>query len=265
MFQAFRAEWKRLKAVSSSSSSSSSDDATAAVREPPPPSAVREPPPPSFVRSLRSSPAAYKPMAIMAALLLLQQLSGAYPVISYALPVLDAIAADGGGRVADGRALAALGAVRFAASLLTCALSFRAGRRPLLMCSCAGMALSAALVAAAGPAAPAAALCGVMSFVFSSSLGVLVFPWTLVCELLSTPVRAVGGSLLVSYGYLLMFAALKAFPYALAALTLPGVFAAFGLVSLATAVYVHRAVPETLGKTFREIEDHFVARPADEA
>lgn len=147
--------------------------------------------------------------------------------------------------------------------MFTCPLSFYVGRRPLLMCSCAGMALSSAMVVLTVNAGSSDrvpwALCGVMLYVFSSSLGVLVFPWTLVCELLSTSVRAVGGSLLVSYGYLLMFVVLKAFPYALAALSVANVFLAFGVVSLSTAVYVYFAVPETLGKTFQEVEEYFVA------
>jgi len=96
-----------------------------------------------------------------------------------------------------------------------------------------------------------------MLYVFSSSVGVLVFPWTMICELLSTPVRAVGGCMLVSYAYLVMFATLKVFPYVLAAVSVPNVFLAFGAVSAAMAAYVHFVVPETLGKSFREIEDYF--------
>lgn len=223
---------------------------------------------PSFVESVLSDPAAYRPMAVLTVLLLLQQLTGAYPTISYALPILKLIVADGRCPIGEIESLAVLGGIRFVSGLAACALSFRVGRKPLLTVSCVGMALSSALVAytfdehAAITAGPPdnipLSLCGVMLYVFNSSLGVLVFPWTLICELLPTSVRAVGGCLLVSYCYLLMFAVLKAFPYVLAALSVPNVFAIFGAVSLLMAVYVNYVVPETLGKDFQEIEDHFM-------
>lgn len=155
---------------------------------------------------------------------------------------------------------------RFVSSLLTCSLSFYVGRKPLLIISCSGMVVSSALIAfAAGSVGSGLdsrtlwALCGIMAFVFSSSLGVLVFPWTLACELLSTSVRAVGGCLLITYAYLIMFAVFKVFPYVLTALSVTDVFLAFSAVSLLTAVYVYYAVPETLGKTFEEIDDYFTA------
>lgn len=225
---------------------------------------------PSFVESVRTSPAAYKPMAILVFLLLLQQMTGAYPTISYALPILKSIVYEGD-FISETKSLMVLGAIRFAASLLTCLLSFYIGRKPLLMFSCVGMTLSSALVMFTFnptsqplltnydtnlPRIPLS-LFGVMLYVFTSSLGVLVFPWTLTCELLSTSVRAVGGSLLVSYSYLLMFVVLKAFPYVLAAFSLTSIFMIFGIISLLMATYVYLVVPETRGKSFQEIEDYF--------
>jgi len=240
--QVFEAEWRRLKSAS---------DATA----------VTDVQHPSFIVSLRSSPAAYKPMAILALLLLLQQLTGAYPTISYALPILKSVMPASYSPSTDIQSLAALGAVRFASGLLACVLSLRVGRKPLLVFSCVAMALSSTLVATTHSQRDTTAipwsLCGVMLYVFSSSVGVLVFPWTMICELLSTPVRAVGGSMLVSYAYMIMFAVLKAFPYVMAVVSMPHVFLVFGAVSLLMAVYVHLVVPETLGKSFREIEDYF--------
>jgi len=200
-------------------------------------------------------------MAILALLLLLQQLTGAYPTISYALPLLKSVMPAAYPSATEIQSLAALGAVRFGSGLLACALSLRVGRKPLLVFSCVAMALSSALVAATHSQRDAATvpwpLCGVMLYVFGSSVGVLVFPWTMICELLSTPVRAVGSCVLVSYAYLIMFAVLKAFPYVLAAVSVPHVFLMFGTVCLTMAVYVHFVVPETLGKSFREIEDYF--------
>jgi len=163
--------------------------------------------------------------------------------------------------ITDIQSLAALGAVRFASGLLACVLSFHVGRKPLLVFSCVAMTLSSILVAVTHSNRDSIAvpwsLYGVMLYVFSSSVGVLVFPWTMICELLSTPVRAVGGCMLVSYAYLIMFTVLKAFPYVMASVSVPHLFLVFSAVSLLMAVYVHFVLPETLGKSFREIEDYF--------
>ncbi|XP_060851884.1 facilitated trehalose transporter Tret1-like [Rhopalosiphum padi] len=244
--QVFEAEWRRLK--------SASDDAAGPD--------VHQP---SFFESIRSNPAAYKPMAILTVLLLLQQLTGAYSIISYALPILKSVVPAAYPPAIGIQSLAALGIVRFASGVLACVLSLRVGRKPLLIFSCVAMAMSSVLVAATHHSRDTTAvpwsLCGVMLYVFSSSVGVLVFPWTMICELLSTPVRAVGGCMLVSYAYLIMFTTLKVFPYVLAAVSVPNVFLVFGAVSTSMAVYVHFVVPETLGKSFREIEDYFT-RPS---
>ncbi|XP_025199124.1 facilitated trehalose transporter Tret1-like [Melanaphis sacchari] len=240
--QVFEAEWRRLK-------SASDDTADPDVHQR------------SFVQSLRSDPAAYKPMVILTVLLLLQQLSGAYSAISYALPILKSVVPAAYPPAIVIQSLAALGVVRFASGLLACALSLRVGRKPMLVFSCVAMALSSVLVAATHYSRDTSTvpwpLFGVMLFVFSSSVGVLVFPWTMICELLSTPVRAVGGCILVSYAYLIMFATFKVFPYMFAVVSVPNLFLVFGVVSTSMAVYVHFVVPETLGKSFREIEDYF--------
>lgn len=67
---------------------------------------------PSFIQSMKSSPAAYKPMIILLVLMLLQQLSGAYPTISYALPIIKSIAADDDKTVSQVASLEILGAIR---------------------------------------------------------------------------------------------------------------------------------------------------------
>lgn len=213
----------------------------------------------------------------------MQQLSGCYPVIFYAVPVFKSIVGsdgNGDGGPTEMDALVTLGVVRLVASVTACALSLHVGRRPLMIASSLAMACSSALVAFtcsstvagghdaigdAGPLVPAVAvkllpLVGLGAFVCSSSAGVLVFPWTLVGELLPVPARAVAGALIVSYAYGLMFVVLRAFPYALEC-SVAGVFGAFAAASLAMAAYVYRSLPETLGKRFHEIEEHFADPP----
>ncbi|XP_050434547.1 facilitated trehalose transporter Tret1-like [Adelges cooleyi] len=225
----------------------------------------------TFFRTLRTSQAAYKPVIILIVLLTLQQCSGAYMIISYALPVFQLIVP--GGSANELEALALLGIIRFVGGIVTSLLSFYFGRRPLMVVSCLGMALSSATVTLTvgsqqtpigsdqiGLTGLSVPLVGVMVFVLSSSIGVLVFPWTLTSELLPTSIRAVGSSSLVSYGCLSMFFTLRAFPYLLTSLGVAITFVGFGLVSLILAVFVLLFVPESNGKTFEQIEEYFLRK-----
>ncbi|XP_026822942.1 sugar transporter ERD6-like 7 [Rhopalosiphum maidis] len=208
-----------------------------------------------------------RPVRVLATVFLLQQLSGCYPVIFYAVPVLRSVAGTVaiGGPYSDMDVMVALGAVRLLTSVVACALSMHIGRRPLLIASSLAMACSAAMVAlTCGPAtAPLWPLIGVAVFACGGSAGVLVFPWTLVGELLPVSVRASAGAALVAYAYTLMFVVLKAFPYAVAdggdgsGGRVATTFAAFAAASLAMAAYVYARLPETMGKRFDEIEAHF--------
>ena len=91
-----------------------------------------------------------------------------------------------------------------------------------------------------------------------------MIPWNLVSELLPLESRAVGSGLLVSLAYLLMFGAVKSFPYAMAALGARNVFYMFGGVACLGTLFVFLCLPETLGKTFKDIERHFV-KPRDDS
>lgn len=221
-----------------------------------------------------------KPMWMLATVFLLQQLSGGYPVMFYTVPIFKSVVGDIDGTEDDGGPTAAeamimLGVIRLVTSVVACALSLHVGRRPLLIYSSLAMACSAALVASTCPRGgsnpldrPVAALplVGVAAFVCSGSMGVLVFPWTLVGELLPVSARAVAGGLLVSYAYALMFIVIKVFPRVYdpqAGGFVAGTFFAFAIVSLVLAAYVHRFLPETLAKQPHEIEQNFVDPPSN--
>lgn len=205
-----------------------------------------------------------RPVRVLATVFLLQQLSGCYPVIFYAVPVLRSVAGITafGGPYSEMEVMVALGVVRLLTSVVACVLSAYIGRRPLLIASSLAMAFSAALVALTHgqTVTPLWPLIGVSVFACSGSAGVLVFPWTLIGELLPVSVRAAAGASIVAYAYTLMFIVLKAFPYAIAddgSGFVATTFAAFAAVSLTMAVYVHARLPETMGKRFDEIEAHF--------
>lgn len=100
-------------------------------------------------------------------------------------------------------------------------------------------------------------LCFVLGYVAFCSLGFMVIPWILIGEVLPTQVKGVLGGAVMAAAYMLMFGAVKAFPYAMDWLEPQGLFFVFATMSFAGVVYVFVYMPETLGRSFEEIERRF--------
>jgi len=167
--------------------------------------------------------------------------------------------------------------IRFVMSIVTSALSHRFGRRALLMTSSSGMALFAVAISLfSTPASQASVtertsllgddeifsndwvtLVCILLFVCMSAVGVLVLPWTLVGELLPLQSRGVGGGLMVSLAYVLMFFSVKTFPDTIAYLGVHTTFYGFAGISILGTLYVYFFLPETRGKNFLEIQNYF--------
>lgn len=172
-------------------------------------------------------------------------------------------------------ALVMLGSIRFIMAVISAVISKRVGRRSLFFISGIGMCFTS-LVAGVYmyltviPADELAklniekntkddniALYCVLGYVCFSSLGYLVIPWTLIGELLPVKVRGVLGGSLVSIAYILMFLTVKVFPFILDLIKIQCLFCIMSLINLIGVIYIFFFLPETLGKTFKEIEKYF--------
>lgn len=202
----------------------------------------------------KRKPKIWKPLLILFFLFFFQQLSGGYIIIFYAVQIFEKVASVDLDKFTS---FVILGVIRFLMAVISVYLSRNIGRRPLLISSGIGMTvsiLSSALYLYFFETGITAVVC-VLLFVFFSSYGVLVIPWSLIGELLPLHARGKGSGLMIALAYVLMFVTVKIFMLVLDEIGIVSIFVVFGIVSFLTVIYVYFAVPETLGKTFEEIED----------
>ncbi|XP_063985598.1 facilitated trehalose transporter Tret1-2 homolog [Diachasmimorpha longicaudata] len=228
----------------------------------------------SYIEALKL-PTVYKPICLLFVILLVQQLSGAYVVIFYAISVFREIGGTFGSGLNEYGALVLLGMIRFIMSIVTSVLSRKIGRRILCIVSGLGMAFSMFF---SGMLIFLTSFCSsvggdvgehtvgqqkwmllviVLFYVCMSSLGFVVIPWSLIGELLPISFRGVGGGVMVSVAYIIMFGVVKSYPFALKAMGAQNVFFGFSVVSLIGTAVVYLFLPETLGKSLKEIEEYF--------
>lgn len=100
----------------------------------------------------------------------------------------------------------------------------------------------------------------VLGFVLFSAVGFLIIPWTLIVELIPTEVKGQLCGLVVGVAYILMFSTVKSFPYAMDWIGIQGLFYIFSATSFATVLFVYMFVPETFGKSFKEISKNFTKK-----
>ncbi|XP_055639013.1 facilitated trehalose transporter Tret1-like [Toxorhynchites rutilus septentrionalis] len=214
-------------------------------------------------------PRVHRPLSTLVMLFLFQQLSGAYVLIFYALNVFSEIGGSQTKSFNEYNALVLLGLIRFVMSILTSGFSRKYGRRPLLIVSGSLMGICATVAALyiqfvrrAGretnaPLGSYLLLVCVLGYVCFSALGFLVIPWTMIGEVLPTDVKGKLGGFVVSVAYVLMFVVVKAFPYLLGLVSIQGIFYLYAIASFAGVFYIYGWVPETFGKSFKEIEEYF--------
>jgi len=210
------------------------------------------------------------PLAVLTAIFLFQQLCGSYPIFFYAVNLFQSI----GTSMDKYRALVTLGVARLVISFATALASKKIGRRPLLIASGVGMTVSAVVAAAFFSQRPYEGLfqerftpadddhswfgaASILVYVSMSSFGFLIIPWSLIGELLPMSIRGNGSGFIICFTHVIMFGAVKSFPFLLDTVKISGAFYFFSVVSLVGTVFVYYFLPETLGKSFDEIGQYF--------
>lgn len=135
----------------------------------------------------------------------------------------------------------------------------KVGRKPLLLVSTAGMALSLFMLysaysgRAAGNFNERAVLWWILAYVSTFSIAMGPIVWVLISELFPNRVRGRCASVAVFFMWSASLAISQFFPFLLKRID-HGVFMIFGLLCVVSVVYMLIFVPETKGKTLEEIE-----------
>lgn len=222
-------------------------------------------------------PTVYKPIIVLLILFVFQQLSGPYVIIFYAVDLFREIGGHFQHGIDEYVSLVLLGSIRFVMAIICMIVSKFVGRRPLLLMSAIGMTLSSLIagfymyltvipqeleklhITKAQEDDNITLIC-VLTYVCFSSLGYMVIPWTLVGELLPVPVRGVSSGALIAVAYVLMFVMVKLFPFILEAVKIQCIFYVISVVNLCGVCFIFFFLPETLGKSFAEIEKYFLKK-----
>lgn len=117
-----------------------------------------------------------------------------------------------------------------------------------------GPLLAEWLGAGAGPWLPVSAL---VTFILASTLGFLTLPWAMIGEMFPARFRGAAGGFTTCSAYLYSFAVVKVYPSMAHALQRHGVFFFYGAMALLGTLFVALALPETQGRSLREVEEYF--------
>ncbi|CAL1682959.1 unnamed protein product [Lasius platythorax] len=202
------------------------------------------------------------PFVIMLSYFFFQQFSGIFIVIYNAVAIMD----KSGIQIDPYIGAVLIGASRFTVSLLTAGISRKFGRRIPSMISGVGMTIFMGILslylflAENGTVMPDNGVIPVvclMLYIFMSTLGYLIIPFAMVGEIFPPKVKDILSNLTVAIGYGFSAITVKMYPDMLRLMSMQGVFLFFAIISFVGVIFILLFLPETKGKTLREIEDMF--------
>ncbi|MCM2466243.1 sugar porter family MFS transporter [Methanoculleus oceani] len=215
------------------------------------------------------APAVRLPLLLGVGLAILQQATGINTVIYYAPTIFQfAGLAEATASIA---ATVGIGIVNVLVTLIAIWLVDRAGRRPLLLWSLAGMGIAMLILgigfalenSGAGGAAVSLGQITAVSliiYVASFALGLGPIFWLLIAEIYPLSVRGLAMSLATVTNWAANFIIAATFLSLVDLIGESGVFLLYALVALLAWLFVFKLVPETKGLSLEQIEAYFRSR-----
>jgi len=213
-----------------------------------------------------AAPTVWKPFVILVCFFLLQEASGIYIVLYYAVNFFQMAGSTLDNHVAS----IVVAMLRLVMSVTGSVCIQHLDRRTMAMTSAILMAVSMAA-------------CGTYEFLYEalpvddrpygwvplmcillnvsvSMLGMVPLPWMMVGELFPLKVRGIMGGLVPSLGYFFIFVRVKVSPGLMVAMETDEIMWLFAAASTAAACFIAAFLPETRGKTLLQIEKMFTSK-----
>lgn len=207
-------------------------------------------------------PDVLKPMVIMTAFMFFQQFCGSFVLTAYMIQLLGTL------NVTVNNYLISLvaGLTNLSTMVLLSVLLSKCNFKQLSLISCAGY--SASMVALAvflclGVrdvfVTNAVVITCVLLNMAMNGLGLRPIPYAMLGEVFPIDVAGVAGSIVACLSSIFNFAAIKMYPYLLLWIG-PGTYMLYGVLSFCASIFVIKFVPNTKGKTIKQIGEDFLQR-----
>jgi len=205
-----------------------------------------------------------RPLLIVIAIMVFQQLSGINAVMFYTVSIFNSA-----GFKKSGEATAFIGAVQVVATVLSCFLMDRSGRRKLLVISGSIMFLSCVTFGwyyyyTAGSQSDMGlgwlAISSLVVYIVGFSLGWGPIPMLVMSEIVPARVKGICSGISIFVSWFSAFIITKEFSLMQMVLGPAGTFWFFGICCLCGVMFVNKYLPETKGKSLEDIELYFLGK-----
>lgn len=214
-------------------------------------------------KNIYLSPQTIKPFIYLVFLFLLQEFSGIYTLLYYAIDFFKQADVDLNEYVAS----MIVGAIRFAMSILAAFFINKFGRKVLCTFSSIGMAVTMLIVAIYSKyyevhsgekkVFPVIPLIGVIFNVTFCMIGMLPIPWVMVSEMFPLEVRPIMCGIVLLLAQTFIFICVKIYTIMNSQIQFSGTLFTFVASSIVSAIYCKFILPETRNLSLEEIEALF--------
>ncbi|XP_050315674.1 facilitated trehalose transporter Tret1-like [Anthonomus grandis grandis] len=219
--------------------------------------------PEKSLKELYMSPETIKPFFLLVILFLLQELSGIYSILYYAVQFFG----ETNLQINDYISSIFVGTIRFLMSIVCALLIQKIGRKTLCTFSSFGMALSVLILGlyikyyeinpSEQKILPLLPLFCIVINVFFSMIGMLPIPWILVGEMFPLRVRPIMAGIVICIAQCFIFVCVKIYNNMVDFLGFSGTIFTFFIASALAMLFCKYVLPETHGKSLEEIEALF--------